>query len=136
MVSVAVVERCGIVRREISDGWLWAWPAEVASLVARRWERGDGCRLGYWAGLLAGGRAAEAFGWWRAWAVLAEVASPLARRWEFLSWWRGMVSVVAGVGRCGWVDICSRWVLAYSWLVTGRSQTNSDEFFMDPFSSV
>jgi hypothetical protein len=35
---------------------------------------------------------------WLPWPV--RVASPLARRGEFLSRWRGMVSVVAGVG--GW----------------------------------
>ena len=35
--------------------WRWlAWSAEVASLVARRWERGGGFRLG-WVGVAFGG---------------------------------------------------------------------------------
>ena len=39
---------------------------------------------------------------------LVEVASPVARRGEFPRWWRGMVSVVEGIGRCGgW---CKAWV--------------------------
>ena len=61
----------------------------------------DDGELGGWMVVARGG------GRWRLWP--AEVAWPMAGRGELPRWWRGVMSVVEGVGRCGW---CWRVVVA------------------------
>ena len=68
-----------------------------------------------------GGRLAWGEAWW--WKDVESCGG------RFQTGGCGRLVVCSPVASCGWVNGCSRWVLAYSWLVTGRSQGNCDEFF-------